>query len=1786
MVATIGVAPNREYVVQWTNYKKYGTTGTGDSYNFQIRLQETTNNVVIVYGTVQNNATATTIQIGLRGEPVTPASNFKVLSSTTNWASPSIGALVTESLTLSSTVYPTSGTTYTFSPPVAEAIPNPANLVSPANGGWAETSQTLNWMSGGGLPDSFDVYFGTSPTPPFIQNQTGTTYAPTLAAGTTYYWQIVPHNVHGSAENCPIWNFSTLTAAQLFESFEATTFPPPGWGNPGAFTRSTVTPYHGTAGAYKFTNTTTPFLLHTPRLNIDEQSSLSFWARTASTNADQRITIMYSADATSWTPVGTPFALTNGTNWTNYVADLSTLAGNSYFIGFQVSTVGATGSVYIDYVIGPEITPEAPGVANNVYPVNGGYSFTNGVLSWTAGTGIVSSYDVYFGTTNPPAFVGNQTETTYTPTLAASTTYFWQVVPRNVHGSAEDCPIWSFSSPLIGQLAEGFEATTFPPVGWANPGTYTRSTTTPFHGTTGAYKSLSTTPAILSTPMLTITESSVLDFYYRTASTNGFGRLQIKYSPDRVTWTAVGEPIVFPTTTTWNRALVSLGSLAGNNYYIAFEGYTTSSTATVYIDHVFGPDITPVMPGPVTLSAPANAAINVSEYPSFTWTNATTGGVPNGYRVYCDTNPNPTTLIGTATGSPYTATTPLNWNTTYYWKVVPFNEAGEAEGNAIRSFTVRPNPTISTFPYSENFGTTGATFPPLNWSRLTGFIGDPLTTTTGGWNAGNWVNVAATPVNLSARLNIWSTTIRHWLVTPPLAIPANDFELKFDLGLTTFSGTASPDPTLQLDDRFVVLISDNPAMQNATILREWNNSGSPYVYNQISNTGQNTGIELSGYTGTKYIAFYGESTLAGGDNYVFVDNVLVREIPEAPVFSVTPTAWNYGLRVINTTASKDFVISNIGGGSLDISSIGISGDFFTLTSNPAPVVLGAGQSASFTVQYLPTAEGEHTGTITITDGRAVTTVSLEGACYDPTITTFPYNQDFEAWPPLGWDLTGGSHSFVQFTATNGNNWARANFWSQTGGSTDIMTTPPLNPTEASQLKFTWSHLYSSTYPNDALTVKISSDMENWVQLWHKAGTELNSADGAGNTAPGTGVQETILIPAAYIGSPFFVQFFGYSGFGPDLFIDNVIIEGLPVGAPAHVTLVAPVDGASDVNPANVILQWNPGSGGVPEYYQIFVADDPDLIFDQYFFETNERLESFNLSAQAGITLDYDQTWYWAVVPVNADGSPDPEEPGFMLWNFTTMGDVSITSFPYLQGFESTTFPPVGWTVVNNDGSATQWVRDATQNHTPDGIASARHTFNGSNDEDGWLITPPVVIPTATDNLFLSFWSYNNWPTYMEYNGVWVSTGSSNPADGHFVEIWSADSVTQVWSQASVSLAAFAGQTIHIGFRYMGYDADDWFLDDIVLEELTIDTIPPVINHAWLTNTTVTDINYAVYANVADDATWNSGISLVELSYSTDTVNYTTVPMLLQRDGTYMATIPAQQLNTEVNYYIHAVDASSENNSAQTPTYTFYVEDPTWLYYDSGTATDFLGHATASWGAGTMFVNPKGAGVPLKINQVVGALYNPGTAILHIYSLVDGNLVPAMEQPMPVTFAAGQTWTSFDVDVTITSAAFMVSFEEVNFPNYLALDATSPYTNMNYFFFGGSIYTLAAAGGSGTWMISVNVETGETLGLETPLVNIATSPAGPQLSWNAIDGASAYIIQGAEDPNTTTWNTLATVSGTTYTHEAAANMHFFRVMATTDLPRAAISTSQTLDISPLAPHTNIQQAPKTIIRNRK
>jgi hypothetical protein len=116
---TEGAAPNRTFIIQWNNTRRYnGTTIRNGNFNFQIRLNETTNVIQIVYGTCATTYTTDlTVQVGLRG-----ASNadFNNRATTNNWPGSTAGGANTATCNTGTGAgeLPTNGLTYTWTPPV------------------------------------------------------------------------------------------------------------------------------------------------------------------------------------------------------------------------------------------------------------------------------------------------------------------------------------------------------------------------------------------------------------------------------------------------------------------------------------------------------------------------------------------------------------------------------------------------------------------------------------------------------------------------------------------------------------------------------------------------------------------------------------------------------------------------------------------------------------------------------------------------------------------------------------------------------------------------------------------------------------------------------------------------------------------------------------------------------------------------------------------------------------------------------------------------------------------------------------------------------------------------------------------------------------------------------------------------------------------------------------------------------------------------------------------------------------------------------------------------------------------------------------------------------------------------------------------------------------------------------------------------------------------------------------------------------------------------------------
>jgi hypothetical protein len=87
-----------------------------------------------------------------------------------------------------------------------------------------------------------------------------------------------------------------------------------------------------------------------------------------------------------------------------------------------------------------------PGQAGNPNPSDGAtkVSVTTD-LSWTAGSN-ATSHDVYFGTSNPPDFQGNQAAATFDPgTMPYLTKHYWRIDEVNDSGKAPGV-VWSFTT--------------------------------------------------------------------------------------------------------------------------------------------------------------------------------------------------------------------------------------------------------------------------------------------------------------------------------------------------------------------------------------------------------------------------------------------------------------------------------------------------------------------------------------------------------------------------------------------------------------------------------------------------------------------------------------------------------------------------------------------------------------------------------------------------------------------------------------------------------------------------------------------------------------------------------------------------------------------------------------------------------------------------------------------------------------------------------------------------------------------------------------------------------------------------------------------------------------------------------------------------------------------------------------------------------------------------------------------------------------------------------------------
>jgi hypothetical protein len=98
--------------------------------------------------------------------------------------------------------------------------------------------------------------------------------------------------------------------------------------------------------------------------------------------------------------------------------------------------------------------------------------------------------------------------------------------------------------------------------------------------------------------------------------------------------------------------------------------------------------------------------------------------------------------------------------------------------------------------------------------------------------------------------------------------------------------------------------------------------------------------------------------------------------PAAAVTTLNPTSLNFGSVTVGSSSAKSVVISNSGGVSMTISQITSSGTGYTVSGFSLPIVLTAGASTSFNVNFAPTTTGNASGSVSLTGNGSNSPVNL------------------------------------------------------------------------------------------------------------------------------------------------------------------------------------------------------------------------------------------------------------------------------------------------------------------------------------------------------------------------------------------------------------------------------------------------------------------------------------------------------------------------------------------------------------------------------------------------------------------------------------------------------------------------------------------------------------------------------------------------------------------------------------------------------------------------------------------
>lgn len=760
---------------------------------------------------------------------------------------------------------------------------------------------------------------------------------------------------------------------------------------------------------------------------------------------------------------------------------------------------------------------------------------------------------------------------------------------------------------------------------------------------------------------------------------------------------------------------------------------------------------------------------------------------------------------------------------------------------------------------------------PLPTVDFTGYTGSNLPTVFPGWFEANdfgvpdsgssswfrddWLNDGSSPNGDAARINLSFTSDEEWIIGPKFTVDPNT-QLRFDLGLTTGGGTGPA--SFGSDDYLQVLISTDCG-QSYTALRTFDAS------TPVSNTGQLEVVGLNAFTGQDVtIAFYADEGSSSDPSVdLFLDNIQILvptpidlaaaqlEVGAGCLGSaetITASLINLGT-VVNDFATDSVIwtlqidgpIPQTFTDTINTGSLGI-GDTLPLTLTTAADLSGAGDY-DLTFSISSANDGTNANdTVLVSATNAplftmpVGPVDFTGFTGSNLETLFPgwFEGEGATVPDMGgsvWD----DDDFANDPNHPNGTAARLNLYTT---SRDEWIVSPKFLVEPGAV-LTYDLAVTSFFGTSTAT--FGSDDTFQVLISIDCGlsyTALQTFD-ASSSISNTGQLETVDL-SGFAGQEAIIAFFGKDGPIDDpedynIYIDNILVQ-VPPDLDLEVTSleVPEPNFCYGLEPIEAVL-----TNRAPD--SLFLAQDTFLVtttisgpIPQTFLDT---LAMDTLAPDSALTLINDGDFSVGGSYTITLFISNPDDGA--AFNDTLSTTLTVASFtaPYQEDFdglsEGTTFP-AGWQSLSTTSSGSDFIWEiesgtttssntgpSEDNTTGNGNYIYTEASDGSQGDSAILITPCIDL-SALSNPQMDFF-YHMFGEDMGTFEVLIDDGSS--VASVFTRVGEQDTAfsdTDPWNPASVSLSAYAGQTIRViflGERGPSFEGD-MSVDDLFIYEPT------------------------------------------------------------------------------------------------------------------------------------------------------------------------------------------------------------------------------------------------------------------------------------------------------------------------------------------------------------------------------